>query len=486
MAFWDREPFPGIVDEESFSFTETGPLRSPIRSFKLRRTEKFQLSLETLCGKEAIANQLLRDGNPYDEGNQRAEIKSILGTTVRLTGVIPESWRTHEDYQHDASELHETAIVSGVEAEITRDEEAVFTFDWLENLSRYYLWPHVVVNDGDKTDKRTYGRTPDAFVLMDTAGEHSSGSAALKLTIGGIDLYLTVNRRKEGTEQINPGYILYRGTPDDQTRRKIRTVLSFALGMYLVHLGYSTYTAQWQLASFRAIRGYSMDMRAFDLHVLPPAWLGAKSHNMLDTAKVARLVSGLYAHYDELDFGNLAWGYWHAMCAPIHIRAVHFGAIIEALQRNYMKARASEFPEKIVAETTKWNDFAKDVTATIAQQRLPEGQTVLLQANVGRLNQVPRATITDQLLKRLEIVLGDDEKQAWRRRHDAAHGNPMAPGREREVIRDSYLLQVMFNRMILRIVDGNGQYYDYSARPSRDFFPIRNLRDPAQPNSGVT
>jgi hypothetical protein len=77
-----------------------------------------------------------------------------------------------------------------------------------------------------------------------------------------------------------------------------------------------------------------MDMRAFDLHVLAPAWLGVRSHNVLDTAKVSRLVSGLYEHCDELDFGNLSWGYWHAMCAPLHIKAVHFGAIIEALQRN--------------------------------------------------------------------------------------------------------------------------------------------------------
>jgi hypothetical protein len=88
MAFWDREPFHGIIDEGRFSFTDTGPLHSPIKSFTLRRTEKLQLRLETLCGREAVANELLRDGNPYDDGNQRAEIKSIGGTTVRLTGVI--------------------------------------------------------------------------------------------------------------------------------------------------------------------------------------------------------------------------------------------------------------------------------------------------------------------------------------------------------------------------------------------------------------
>jgi hypothetical protein len=55
MAFWDREPFHGIIDEGRFSFTDTGPLHSPIKSFTLRRTEKLQLRLETLCGREGGA-----------------------------------------------------------------------------------------------------------------------------------------------------------------------------------------------------------------------------------------------------------------------------------------------------------------------------------------------------------------------------------------------------------------------------------------------
>jgi hypothetical protein len=57
--------------------------------------------------------------------------------------------------------------------------------------------------------------------------------------------------------------------------------------------------------------------------------------------------------------------------------------------------------------------------------------------------------------------------------------------REREVIRDSHLLRVMFHRKVLRIVDGNDHCYDYGARRSPDF-AIRNLRDPVLPNSGHT
>ncbi len=40
---------------------------------------------------------------------------------------------------------------------------------------------------------------------------------------------------------------------------------------------------------------------------------------------------------------------------------------------------------------------------------------------------MPRRVTTDELLKRIGIELGGDEEKAWKRRHDAAHGNDMAP-----------------------------------------------------------
>ena len=482
MPFWEREPFPGFINEEHFAFSDHGPLQSPIKSFKLRRNEKLQLRLETLGGKEAIQQRVLRMGETaYIEEDQNAEIKSIGGLTVKLSGVIPEFIQTTESYRNDTSELRETADVFGIEAEIQKDG-AAYTIDWLENLGHYYHWPQIVVNGPDTVYKRTYGRAQDSLLLNDSGGAHSSGSAALRLNIGGIELYLTDNSPKDGAEQIEPGYILYLGTPNDETRRKIRTVLSFALGMYLVDLGHSTYTTDWHLTSFRAIGGYSMDMRAFDLHTTPPAWLGTNSHNVLDTTKVARLVSGLYAHYDQLDFGNLSWGYWHAMCAPLHIKAVHFGAIIEALQRNYLAAHASEFSEKVVADSAKWDTLVKTVGAAIDGMDFTDEQKDSLRVNIGRLNQMPRATVTDHVLQHLGLVLGEPEKQAWKRRHDAAHGNPMTPGKEREVIRDTHLLRVIFNRIVLRIVNRNDHYYDYAARPTNGF-PFRNLSDPV-PQAG--
>ena len=100
MPFWEREPFPGFINEEHFAFSHHGPLQSPIKSFKLRRNEKLQLRLETLGGKEAIQQRVLRMGETaYIEEDQNAEIKSIGGLTVKLSGVISEVYSHYRKLQ---------------------------------------------------------------------------------------------------------------------------------------------------------------------------------------------------------------------------------------------------------------------------------------------------------------------------------------------------------------------------------------------------
>ncbi len=108
---------------------------------------------------------------------------------------------------------------------------------------------------------------------------------------------------------------------------------------------------------------------------------------------------------------------------------------------------------------------------------IPEENKKALSANIGNLNRAPQRIIMDRLLKSINIQLGADEEQAWKRRDDAAHGNEMEDGRELKVIRDTKLLRVLFHRILLRMTNASGTYHDYCT-PG---FPIRNLHDPVPP-----
>ena len=160
-------------------------------------------------------------------------------------------------------------------------------------------------------------------------------------------------------------------------------------------------------------------------------------------------------------------------------RAVHFGAAIEMLIRQYVATMPDQFPQKIIDDAAVWNSFRVLIDETVSKLEIPEPKKSALRKNIGGLNRVHQRDILDAVLKAIGIEFGADESQAWRRRNEAAHGIAMEAGDELEVIRDIKLLKVMFHRILLRIVNGADTYLDY-ATPG---FPIRKLADPVPPQN---
>jgi hypothetical protein len=225
------------------------------------------------------------------------------------------------------------------------------------------------------------------------------------------------------------------------------------------------------MVSFKSISPYSIDGRVFDLPVMPPAALAARSRNEIEPDRLSRLANALFATYDELGFGDLNWGYWHARCATPHIAPVHFGAIIEALRKVCTKRFAGDLATKLIDDSKTWNGFIRDVDAAIEKLKISEEGKLLLREAAGRMNSVPHQTVTESIMARMKLQFGDDERTAWRRRNDAAHGRAIPVGTELDAIRDTKLLRGLFDRMLLKLVDGSDSYNDYASLN----FPIRSL-----------
>jgi hypothetical protein len=160
----------------------------------------------------------------------------------------------------------------------------------------------------------------------------STNFSTLELVIADVRLFLCdcAPEVSKGIER--PGYIFYVGNPTDEIKTKIRQVLSFCPGNYLVYLGSTALCEKSEIVSFSAMSPPSIG-RVSEIPVLPPGFLGTGNALLAEQKVVARIANAVYAHYDELRFGSFSWAYWHAMCAPVHMAAGHFGAAIEALQR---------------------------------------------------------------------------------------------------------------------------------------------------------
>jgi hypothetical protein len=478
MTDWDQEFAVPFINEGHFHVTDPGPLRAPVLDFSLRRDEALDLILETKTAPDAKST-----APEYPSGTVRlttecASLENIGGVKVRLTGVIPYRVRTSTNYRTRQEEHVEEAKIHALEAMVRTGVETCYTIDWLENLpTGPFHWPDLIKTKIETATTCRIGLGDDGITLFSTDSGQSSSRTAAKIVVAGTEIYVCALRRRDNDDLVKPGCIIYVGNRDEEFRKKVRTAVSFALGVYLVDLGGVAYGKDWEIISLKSRSAYSSDRKVLNLVVLPPAPMGARWQHEIDRIPFMRLVNAVFQNYEALDFGNLSWGYWHALCATPHIASVHFGAAIEMLLRQYAATKPDQFPQGIVTDRAIWKRLSGQVEEAVSKLEIPEEKKNALRENIGGLNRVHQRDTMEAILKDIGIALGADESQAWKRRNDAAHGIATEDGEELDVIRDIKLLKVMFHRMLLRIINGADSYHDY-ATPG---FPIRKLADPVPP-----
>jgi len=467
---WDKDPTEDLINHGYFHITQPGPLHAPVQAFSIHRDENLDLVLETQSADDSVSTSPNIPAGTIRIANERVELTNIGNVSAAFVGILTRSVSTSHD-ERGIPVKREVAKVQRIEGSMPGAGPALYTVDWLSNVSGHsLLLPDFVRTEAKTTTTRTFGS--DGLVRVGNDETSSFGRSAVKLTVSGVELFLCVTGEK--SDQLRPGYILYLRTPDADFRRKVRDCLSYALGIYLVHLGTTTYTSDWHTVEFSSISAYSMDMKAFRLVNLPPAPLHETWRDGVDARMLSCAVNGIFASYDDLKFGNLAWAYWHAQAATPHIAGVHFGAAIEALLRRYSERHPDSIPSKPIPDTQVWKSFSRQVAALIAELRVDDASKSLLMSSLGSFNRLPLKALLEKVAGHLGITLGNEELSAWKRRDDAAHGNDREPGDELNLIRDNKLLRILFNRLLLRMTNASDRYHDHYTIGHK----VRKLEEP--------
>jgi hypothetical protein len=481
MAPWEYEFALSFINDGRFHVAEPGPLHTPVLDLSIRRNEDLELTIETRAPSDAKSAATERPSGTIRVTTEWVGLENPGRMKAKLLGVVPYAKHTDYNDRTGESKLTEKARIHALEATVREGVEGAYTIEWLDNvpLSPFH-WPDWIKTETNTKKIRTVGRDADSITLFDKESEKSNTTGAAKIVVAGEDVYVCALHRKDGTAYVKPGCIIYRGAPDDTFRKKVRLALSFALSVYLVELGSAVFCKDWEIICFKARTAYSIDRKVFGITALPPAPMHPQRRYWLDRIPLARLVNAIVDKHDMLDFGNLSWACWHALCATPHIASVHFGAAIEMLLRQYAATKPAKFPEKIIADDETKAAFFQQVRDVISKLEIDEAKKESVAKNVGGLNRVHQRDILEAILKDLRISFGPEETRAWRRRNDAAHGRAMEAGEELDVIRDIKLLKIMFHRLLLRMVDGAGLYTDY-VTPG---FPNRPLADPVPSTQG--
>jgi len=462
MTTWQWECFEDYTQSGVFEVTDAGPLTSPIRKFSITRTDKLNLILETLVVGDATPSS----APVYPNGTVRLTTEKVelagRGMNCTAHGVVPFS--KSQAYNADwVQETTEKAQVHSVTARLVDEVSPAYTIDWLGNLTKgIYVWRGSFVSDKQNTsDTRTFGFGEKAIPLSaDRITRQSSNSSTLEMVIDGVRLFLCDCGPQPSIDIKNPGYIFYVGSPAEEFRKKIREVLAFCLGNYLVYLGSTMLSKESEIVAFSAVSPPNIG-RISDIAVLPPSFLGTGNLYLAEQQIVARMANAIYDHYDELRFGSFSWAYWHAMCAPVHMAAAHFGAAIEALQNAYIKANPTKFKKALVADETKWKSLKEAFLKAVAQAELEPSVTDILNNKVAsNLNQTPQGVLSEKMLAEIGITLGKVEASAWKHRNVAAHGGEVNQDSVIQTVMETKLLKIILHRMVLKITGAGDRYYD--------------------------
>lgn len=471
MLFWEWEQLGPWSEENAIEITNPGKLLHPITKFKIWRDEKLQIFIETASSTLPKRDKDLIEAGTVYENNDFIEFTGFSKVTAKASGIAILSTSTTctngETITTQLSSIHTLEYFDG------RPDDVELTFDWIANIDmRSYIWPGFTADLVQKVSKRQFGRR-NTLELVDISDREGLSSHSIEINACGYRTIVGCTRNKEIEEKLKPGYILYRGNPDDLTRKKIREALSFVLGFPIVHIGHAKFCKNNRRLQLSAREAYSMDGRAFNVHALPPAPICLKIVRMPESQVVEQMVNAYCDSYEELNLKSFSWNYWHAVTAPVHMAPAYFGALIESMQENYIKQKGEKFNTRITSKAG-YKEIRKLILNATKDIKLPPDELEMLMDKLNQGNKISLKLKSERFFTEMGLTLGDLEKAAWQRRNDAAHGNQLHDGDYIALIRDTKLLKLILHRIILKRARISDNYVDYYSIG----FPIREINDP--------
>lgn len=468
-VFWEWEDVERAIDSIRGQLGDHPLLHKKIIHYKISRNEDQDLNLTVTAPQQSYKpREPDRQLGEVYKNETKINISSDRGS-VTLTGVSFEEMRTTRGITTSVYSVRE------LDLKFDNSESPEYTFDWIGNAPHEYMF--MGGGHQDETTNlttRIYSGDPE-IILKSRGGSIGLANHSTRMRLAGYDIVFGVLPKSPLMAAIRPGFILYIGAPNKEKRREIRDSISFALGAPLVHVGCSTFATDYSPLGIEAVKPQSMGGRAWNIPSLPPTSIGEQ---VLDSKALELVASAFLENFRDYDLQDILWRTWYASIAPYYMAPAYYGALIETLQKKYTENPANKIDSRIVAR----NDYNKSkavIARYLAKLQIDDQQRTLLLQKIEAGNVAPQKIIAQRFYQALDLKLGDLELDAWKRRNDAAHGNKITEGGEIELIRETKILHVMLNRIMLRLVQAAHTYIDYYTFDH----PVTALREPIrQPN----
>lgn len=467
------EFFESLINNSLFRISDPGPLNYPITSFNIYRNNDLDIILETTSAHNSASNSKQRKPGEVYISTDEVKFHSQFCSTASANGIIPISHT--KTFNQESSTTNEISKVHLLKWNLQDNHsKPYYIIEWIGNLSDRFIWPHKDDYKELGTNTRTLRSAQKEIEIIRKHEKSSYSSTCAHIKIDGIDIFFGTTKEKSGYVP-EPGFILYEGTPTESIRSKIRDCLAFSLGSFLIHLGETVFNSDWEPIAFTARSGHALVEESKKLNRWQPSPLGLKWEKEIDERILTRMVSSIFNIYDEYNLNHIFWCYWHALAAPTHMAAAHFGAAIESLQNTYLKSNT----EKTIIPKDDFTILVRKIHTLIQELDVQNEDKEILKRKIENCNQAPQSILMSRLFNSLELKISKIEKDAWINRNRAAHGSTSDKITDKgsiELIRNNKILLILINRIILKISNGSGHYYDYYTIGH----PTRNINDSIQ------
>ena len=473
MKFLSWESFEGFLDHPLAVVEDPGPFRRPTKSVRVKRTKHGAIRVRALSERTAARDPSFpqHPAGTVRRNDVCASVKSG-GWNVVLRGLSqPRELLRWE------GEFEEEAHVWNVEGAAEDAAAPVQTIEWIANANvQQFVMPALMTEDSTTSYTRSFPGQDVVFEQTQTFTAHSSSWNALIVDVAGMHFTFIPNETSKRKAPWS-ARLIYSGAPSDQSRARVRQVLSLMLGRPLVYFGFEQRDADHERVAFEARSAYSGGGSWYAVHSMPPAPLTEKSDSVrLDSKLVSRFLSGVLGNYNRFDLNTALHFYLNALAAPVTLAASHFGSAIEALRNAYEEA----YPNAYIKSLMKRDDAERAKTAwhgMVAALDIDGDVKSELAAKVSQLNSASIRTRNRRFLQALNLESNELEEKAWMRRNSAAHGELAEDEEMVELMREVKILRGLFHRILLRMTDASEEYIDYHSLG----FPSRPLREATQP-----
>lgn len=248
----------------------------------------------------------------------------------------------------------------------------------------------------------------------------------------------------------------------------ITEALSFVLGKHLIKVGATDFSSEWE-----PVKAYSCVPHHGDVKTecrqpeMPPVRVDPPGCCM-NEGLISEIVERYLGKHVDYNLRQAMILFWAAQRMPMETQLVKLHSALSSLRNTWFKSIKSKSKGKYMLDS-EYEKYLAPIMNAI--ESIPERKIV---NKIVRANGMGENEKMDAFFEEIGLPIGDIERKSIRLRNRFAHGEICQADGIDELLNACRAYQTLVSRVILKLLEYDGKYIDYSTLD----FPERHINEP--------